>query len=155
MESGTLMAMDPRDLAAARDTAEAFLQAVKAADEARARALLLIREGESMDFKTMHESTASYELGPAQAEGDRVVVVAKITGVNAPPVLPIVLTRAGGAWKVDMGASMEKLVGGSLNELVQTLGTAMAKGMDALAQGVSEAFSPPKKPKAKRRPKKK
>lgn len=169
------------DLSGARKVAESFLQAAMRGDEAGARALLILTEGESMDFKSMHESIAGFKLGEAKADGGAVVIVATVTakpGQDAPPPLPLVLNRVGSGWKIDMGASITRMMGGVdleglMQQMAQGLGEAMAKGMeglgDAMAQGLgtvgSEVSSPgerksaihaaPKKPKGKPRPAKK
>lgn len=140
------MSLTDADLAAARAAADAFLNAVVRGDEPAARALLILGAGESLDFKTMHESTAGFELGPAQAEGDRAVAVAVVRahpGKSAPPALPLVLVRPSGAWKVDMAASITRLmgvdVGELMNQMAKGLGEAMSAGMEAMAQGLEAA----------------
>jgi hypothetical protein len=132
------------DLAAARAVAVRFLDAVKAGDEPAARALLRVREGETIDFRTMHESTGAYTLGPAEADGAHVVTVATITaapGREAPPSLPVVLSRPDGAWKVDMGLSMNRLLGvdleGMMKQMAEGLGTALSQGLDAMGQALA------------------
>lgn len=132
--------VSPSQAAAARAAADAFLAAVVRGDEAAARAALIVREGESVDFATMHASTASYALGEPAVEGDTVVVVATIVakpGQDVPPSLPIVLRRADARWKIDMGASMNRLLGVDLgalmSEMVKGVGDAMAAGFSAVA----------------------
>lgn len=132
------------DLAAARAVAARFLDAVKGGDESGARALLRVRDGETVDFRTMHESTGAYTLGPAEADGVNVVVVATITatpGREAPPSLPVVLTRPDGAWKIDMGLSMNRLLGvdvdGLMKQMAEGLGQALSQGFDAMGQALA------------------
>ena len=146
--------LTPQDLADAREAAEQLLQAVQRGDEAAARARLIPPgQGESMDFNSMHESTSSYELGEPQADGAVVVVEAKVYGAvpeggGEPPLqtLPLVLRQADGAWKVDMGASIQRMLGFDLGDvmtqMVEGLGNAMAKGMEAVAEGFSALSSP-------------
>lgn len=169
------------DLSGARKVAESFLQAAMRGDEAAARALLILTKGESMDFKSMHESIAGFKLGEARADGGVIVVVATVTakpGQDAPPPLPLVLNRVGSGWKIDMGASITRMMGGVdleglMEQMAQGLGEAMAKGMeglgDAMAQGLGAvaqdlsssrkikavSHSAPPKPKGKPRPTKK
>jgi hypothetical protein len=152
-----------KDLAGAREAAESFLKAVVAGDEAAARNLLILGRGESLDFKSMSASIASFKVGDPQVEGDRVVLVSVIKpkpGQDAPPALPLVMARAGGPWKVDMGASIQKLMGGVdlealMAQMAQGLGDAMAQGMeglgDALAQGMGAAPQDAPAPKRARR----
>ena len=132
------------DLSAARAVAVRFLDAVKAGDEPAARALLHVRDGETIDFRTMHETTAAYTLGPAEADGAYVVAVATITaapGREAPPSLPVVLSRPDGAWKVDMGASLNRLLGvdleGIMKQMAEGLGAALSQGFDAMGQALA------------------
>ncbi|MBI2920146.1 MAG: hypothetical protein HYY18_03555 [Planctomycetes bacterium] len=140
------MPLTPADLAAARSAAETFLNAVVKGDESAARGLLILGAGESLDFKTMHDSTASFELGPAQAEGDRAVAIAAVRarpGTSAPPALPLVLVRRSGAWMVDMAASITRMmgvdVGELMNQMAKGLGEAMSAGMEAMAKGLDAA----------------
>ena len=146
----TPAALSPADLATARAVAVTFLEAVKRGDEAAARAVLIVRDGETVDFPTMHASTGSYALGEAVAEGAGVVAIATITarpGTVAPPALPIVLAREGAAWKIDMGASMNRLLGVDLDALVkgmaEGLGAALAQGLGAIGEGLSSMSSGP------------
>ncbi len=145
--------LTPRDLAEARKVAERLAQAAQQGDEATARELLILGEGEKMDFASMHASTQSYELGEPKADGDLVVVEAKIAG--PPPdgggeaqvqCLPLVVRRVDGAWKVDMGASITRMMGFDLGEamtqMVEGLGNAMAKGMEAVAGGLGALAEP-------------
>ncbi|HUT36939.1 MAG TPA: hypothetical protein VNE39_25880 [Planctomycetota bacterium] len=145
--------LTPQDLAEAREAVERLLQAAQQGDEATARELLILGEGEEMNFKSMHASTVSYELGEPQADGELAVVESKILG-PAPDdggepkeqCLPFVLRRVDGAWKVDMGASMTRMLGVDLGEamtqLAEGLGNAMAKGMGAVAEGFSALAEP-------------
>jgi len=137
----------PKDLQDARKTAEGFFQAVLKGDEAAANLLLIMREGESMNLSAMRDSTESFELGPAKQDGDVAVVVAVVhakPGQDAPPALPMVLTMVNGAWKVDMGASVTRLMGMDpeqmLQQMAEGLGKAMAQGMEAMTQGLSAAL---------------
>lgn len=143
----------PQDLSDARHVAERFFQAVTGGDEAAARALLVLREGEKMDLASMKGSIATYDLGEAKAEGQQVVVVATVTapaGQEAPPPVPLVIERVEGAWKIDMSASMNRMLGVNLEDLVKTmaegLGDAMAKGFEAVAEGLSSLSPPPEPP---------
>ncbi len=136
-----------QDLTNARNAAEAFLHAVTQGDEAAAGKLLIVGEGETMDFTTMRDSIASYELGEAKAEGAQAVVVATVQakpGKEGPPELPLVLQRVQGAWMVDMKASIVRMLGMDpmemMTQAMEGVGKAMAAGMDAMAQGLSAAL---------------
>ena len=152
--------LTPADVAAARNAAEQFLRAVERGQEAAAKAMLIIAEGEKLDFKEMHESTASFELGQAKAEGEQVIVEAKFIGPPpsegtptqgeggaATKELPLVLRRVDGAWKVDMGASITRMLGGldlgaMMEQMAKGLGDAMAKGMEAVGEAFSALSAP-------------
>jgi len=140
--------LSPQDVSAARETAERFLKAIVQANESAAMALLIIVEGESVDFKSMTESTSSFELGEAVAEGEQVIVTANVSGPGSAVAmsLPLVLRRVGGAWKVDMAASMTRMMGGldlqkTMETLVQGVGEAMAEGMKAMGEGLAEGLA--------------
>lgn len=152
--------LTPADLTAARNVAEQFLQAVQRGDEAAARGMLILTEGESLDFKAMHASTTSFELGQGQADGAQAVVEAKITEITpgkgepaqggaAQSVkdMPLVLRRVDGVWKIDMGASITRLMGGlnleeMMTQMAKGLGDVMAKGMEAVGEAFSALSSP-------------
>ena len=157
-----------QEMAGAREAADGFLKAVVAGDENAARDLLILVEGESLDFQSMSASVGSYDLGAPQAEGDHVLVVAAITarpGQDAPPALPLVMTSASGPWKVDMGASIQKLMGGVdlqalMEQMAKGLGDAMAQGMESMGEALSQGLGeqegtvtlPPRRPRGRRRP---
>ncbi len=151
--------LTPQDLAEAREAVERLLQAAQSGDEATARELLIMGEGEKMDFGQMHESTVNYELGEPQADGELAVVEAKISGPapeggGEPEVqpMPFTLRRVDGAWKVDMAATITRMMGGlnlaeAMTQMMEGLGTAMAKGMEAVTEGfnaLGEPEAPPK-----------
>ncbi len=147
-----------QDLAEARETVERLLQAAQQGDEATARELLIMGEGENLNFSDMHASTASYELGEPQADGELAVVEAKISGPppeggGEPEVqpMPFTLRRVDGAWKVDMGATITRMLGGvdlgeMMTQMAEGLGKAMAPAMEAMAEGfkaLGEPEAPP------------
>ncbi len=145
--------LTPQDVSAARGSALSFLEAVVRGDEAAARSLLVLREGEKMDLKSMKDSIASYVLGEPKAEGRQVVVVATVTappGQDAPPPVPLVLERVDGAWKIDMNASLNRMLGVDLEammkQMAEGLGDAMAKSFEAVAEGLSGLSSPAEAP---------
>ncbi len=136
-------------------------------DETVARGLLILSEGESMDFKSMHESIGGFELGEAKDDGGAAVVVAAITakpGQDAPPPLPLVMTRVADGWKIDMGASINRMMGGVdlealMAQMAQGLGDAMAKGMEGLGEAMAQGLGTvaqehPSKQRNKRSPRK-
>ncbi len=135
----------PDGLRAARAAAERFLGAVVRGDEAAARSLLVVRKGETVDFKTMHESTAGFTLGEPTAERDGVLVTATIEakpGRDVPPSLPMVLVASDGAYKVDMAASMKRLLGGiDLEAMVKEMATGLGDALSGAMKGVGEALS--------------
>jgi len=137
------------DLDQAREAAERFLQAIQSGDEPAARALLSEDDG-TVSFPSMGEGEASFELGQAQADGDKAVVPATLRAL--PPgetemqeqVMPLVLVQADGLWKVDMNASIERMLGGDLMEglkgAAEQMGRGLAEGLDKLMEGLGEAF---------------
>lgn len=149
---GAVVPARGEDLSRAREAADRFLQAGQRGDEATAKALLITHEGESLDFKSMHGAALGYELGQAQADGELVVVEAKLRAT--PPgesqaqeqSLPLVLRQVDGTWKVDMGASINRMLGVNVEEamtqMAEGLGKAMAKGVEAIAEGLAALSSP-------------
>jgi len=139
-----------QDLSLARQVADRFFQALLRGDEAAAKALLIPHEGESVNLNTMQPPEGSgYELGEPRAEGDEVIVDAKLTGGPAgepgpqEQSLPLVLRMVEGGWKIDMGASISRMLGVNVEEamtqVAEGLGKAMAKGMEAFAEGLGAA----------------
>jgi len=152
--------LTPQDLAAARDAADRFAQAIMQGDEAAARALLT-GDVEGWNFNSAREAAASYELGEPVAEGSQAIVEATLRG-PAPPdggeapsqALPIVLTQVEGEWKVDFNASITRMLGGvnleeAMTQLVEGMGEAMKGVGEAMAQGmeaVAESLGAPELP---------
>jgi hypothetical protein len=139
-----------RQLADARETADRFLTAVSQGDEAAARSLLIADDSETVDFNSMADGSADFTLGEVHGEGDLAIVATTLKAV--PPgqseaveqAIPMVLRQDGGQWKVDIGASMKRLLGFDLEEamteMAKGLGETMSKGMEAMAEGMKAAF---------------
>ena len=158
--TGPALSLSAQDLSLARQVADQFFQALQRGDEAAAKALLIPHEGESVDLNAMQPgASGGYELGQPRAEGDEVIVDAKLTGAapqesGASPqeagpqeqALPLVLRRVDGDWKIDMGASITRMLGVNVEDamtgMAEGLGNAMAKGVEAFAEGLA-AMSPP------------
>ncbi len=146
--------LTPGDVAEARRVTDRFLDAVRQGDEATARSLLVTSDDESVELPGMSkEEEAGYELGPGQVEGDLVVVEARLW--RTPPgetekeeqQMPMVVRRDEGDWKVDIGASIERMFGFSMEEacsqMAEGLGEALSEGMEAVAKGMGEALGGP------------
>lgn len=130
----------------------AFLDAGARQDEAAMRACLSKSTLESGSFNpSAAPQGLAFEVGEARREG--AVVVADVSGREAgaaagtPPALtlPCVLVEEDGAWKVDLKASMDRMFGGSVEEALESMVGTMAEAMkgvgEALAEGLSQAFS--------------
>lgn len=143
------------DLAAASRTVERFVAAARAEDEATLKELLIIPPGQTPDYKSMRDSLGKYSLSPPVSEAEQVIVQLTMTPqpdgqtseAGEPPVIPLVLVRPENAWRIDMGASIDRLLGFSLDNAMDTLaqgiGQAMEKAFDAVAGGLQSLSSPP------------
>ena len=58
--------------------------------------------------------------------------------------MPLILVQVDGLWKVDMNASIERMLGGDLMEglkgAAEQMGRGLAEGLDKLMEGLGEAF---------------
>jgi len=150
--TGAALAVGDEDLSSARQTVERFLQAMQKGDQATAKSLVIVREGESLDFGSADSGKTEYELGEAHREGEQAIVDAKLRitppGADQPQeqAMGVVVTRVDGAWKVDIGASISRLLGVNLedtmSQMAEGLGKAMAKGMEAVAEGLAALSAP-------------
>jgi hypothetical protein len=144
-----------KDLSQACNTVERFLQAVQKDDEATAKAQLILREGESLDIKSMRETTLDYELGKPEVDGDQIIIEAKVRESDQaePTSRPLVLSRVEGTWKIDIGATVNRMLGVNLDETMTQMAEGLGEVMEgvgkAMAEGLSQAFgeeSPAKEP---------
>ena len=133
-----------------------FLAAAERKDEPAMKACLSRRTLESGTFNNAGPEGVNFILGEATLEGDKVVIPLRGVPIGGPAdaaavmELPCLMVKEEGQWKFDLSASVERMMGGSLETVVETLTTAMAGAMEgigkAMTEGLSQAFgegSPP------------
>jgi hypothetical protein len=144
------------DSAAALAAARGFLEAVKQGHTDAAKAFLVPQDADSVDIQGIAGGGADYSLGPARADGDLVVVEATLR-VEPPgepsaegQTLPLVLRPIDGEWKVDMTASISRMlgvdVGQAMTQMAEGIGQAVGEGLKSAFEGLSDI--PPEPPQA-------
>ena len=129
---------------AAIDAVKGFLKfALDEPDEAKARALLSKSSLETATFQLPPELRgARYEIGAAVQEASGIFVPVMITeaasGVSQ--TLPFAPVLEVGAWKLDMGWMVEKLMGGSMSQLVEQMGNALGEVMKGMGEAMAGAM---------------
>lgn len=93
---------------------------------------------------TPPSSHATVTVGKVTYEGDALAVVPTDTLVGEEnQSLPFVTVKEGGAWKVDMGQTMERMMGPmmeAMTEGMKQVGEAMGAAMQAIGEGLNEAL---------------
>ncbi|MBN2491213.1 MAG: hypothetical protein JXQ29_10245, partial [Planctomycetes bacterium] len=137
----SVIVLSAEELAEARQTAERFLGALQKGDEAAARELLGGEDDGSVSFPMAGKGDVEFELGEPQADGARAIVEAKLRSrpsEAAEPeeqVIPLVLERTGTEWRVNMGASIERMLGFDLEDCMTDLAEGFGKAVTGFAEG--------------------
>jgi hypothetical protein len=101
----------------------------------------------SMGEPTSPGKDLNVKVKEAQFEGDdknTAIVPADLLVDGQPQELPFVIVKEESGWKVDMQATMQKLLGGSMEMLTTALEEGMkqmAEGMQGVMEGMGEAMS--------------
>jgi hypothetical protein len=84
------------------------------------------------------------ELGETTYEGDdqsTAIVQGKVSADgNETQMAFVVVKQPDGRWLVDMSATIDRLMGGSMEALMKGMGEAMGQAMGALGEGMAKAF---------------
>jgi uncharacterized protein YqcC (DUF446 family) len=124
-----------------------FLAAADRKDEAGMKACLSRKTLESGTFNNAGPEDMNLVMGEATLEGDMVVIPLRGTPKGAPAdapavmELPCLIVKEDGQWKFDLSSSVDRMMGGSLQNIVETLGTAMAGAMEGIGKAMSEGLS--------------
>lgn len=154
-------ALTPAD---AITTVRTFIEASGRKDLEGMKQCLTTETLEKGEFHGDAPELERYEVKGAVPEGNGFIVAVELYPKSPPEgqppmlVMPFVLIPEKGAFRIDMGASMNKMFGGDLDQLLKQLAEGMKTAMEGvttvLAEGMKSAFSPPpemqKKPKKKR-----
>ncbi len=131
------------DVAAAVETLTAFLEAGLAAQFDTMRSMVTQRSLEH--FKPDASQTMTrYEIQSSAAEGDKVVAPTKMLmqagGQEQEMLMPFVIMQEDGQWKIDMAETIERLMGGSMDQVMDAMKGAMEGIGNAMAEGMKQAF---------------
>jgi hypothetical protein len=142
-----------------REVVAEFLRlTVDASDLNKAKLHLTKRSVESGSFDAAAvPAGATYTLGAEESDelGRRIPVSVKSPmpgGGDQEMTVPVIVVQEEGQWKIDLPATMERLMGGVTDALGQAMGamgealtTAMTGVGEALAEGLGETPAPAKK----------
>jgi hypothetical protein len=99
-------------------------------DEAGLRACVTAKTME-MGKPAVPGKALSVHLSPATEEGDRQIVNAKLSADGADQEVAFILIQEAGDWRVDMPLTIERLMGGSMQQFSEML----EQGMKQMADG--------------------
>jgi hypothetical protein len=113
-------------------------------NEAAAKALLT-KAGRASDMSFTPPSAGgnlTYKIGQAVKEGDDVLVPVTVTdgSTNQTQTLEIMPVLEDGQWRIDLARTMDRAMGGAMEQLTEQMGDAMKGIGDAMAEGISKAF---------------
>ncbi|MCG3177939.1 MAG: hypothetical protein BIFFINMI_00262 [Phycisphaerae bacterium] len=128
---------------------QTFLDAGMRHDEETMKACVTRGTLESGNMKAdASPEGATCTMGRPQPDGEGFLIPVALYQPDTPPggppmmELPCLMVREEGQWKFDLGASMERLLGGSLEQIAGAMAGAMEGIGQAIADGFREAFGP-------------
>jgi hypothetical protein len=134
--------------AGALNALQKFLDAGQRRDESAMKACLSRRTLESGQFDNSGPEGVRFEFGEGCMEGENALIPLKMIPIDgpadAPPVMemPCVMVQEDGQWKLDLPATMERMMGGGLGAAMEQVATVMTTAMEgvgrALAGGLGE-----------------
>ena len=86
----------------------------------------------------------TFSLGDAKKEGENVIIpMALIPPGAAEPAtqMECVMTLEDGAWKVDLGAALDRVMRGPMAEAMEGMAAGLAQVMEGVGHAMSEAFA--------------
>ena len=86
----------------------------------------------------------TFAMGKASMEGEYVLIPVALTasGASEPAMqMECVMTLEDGAWKVDLGAALDRMMRGPMAEAMEGMAAGMAVGMAQVVEGVGRALS--------------
>ncbi|MCX7050043.1 MAG: hypothetical protein NTX50_31740 [Candidatus Sumerlaeota bacterium] len=136
--------------AEAMQALDRFLNASLRRDEEAMKSCVTRKTLELGKMHTQGPEGVRFIKGDARMEGDNAVMPIKAIRNDAPDdeeavmEMDCVMAREDGEWKFDLLTTMDRLMGGSLDEVVNAMTSQMAEAMkgvgEALAGGMQEAF---------------
>lgn len=136
-----------------------FLEASLVKDETAMRSCLSRNTLESGSFSANGPENVTFQLGEPSWEGRRIIV--PVTGIPNPPdpdaqplpegfpapaplQLPAILVHEegeGGGWKLDLAATMDRMMGGSMEQTMNQLANTMSQAVGAIGSAFSEGMA--------------
>jgi hypothetical protein len=143
------------DVQAALSVLQQFIAASLKHDKAAMEQCLTRQTIESGQYHGDTPDNVTFTLGDPIVEGSTVVIPMRATanGADAPPVMDMqcIMVQEGDgpkkAWKFDLPATMERMMGGGLQTAMNEMASAMSKAVkgigEAFSAGMQEAFGGP------------
>ncbi|MEX2213604.1 MAG: hypothetical protein WD768_05725 [Phycisphaeraceae bacterium] len=134
------------DTGPAVDVVRQFIDAASRKDEEAMKACMCRKTLEGGQFHASGPTIDRYELGEVTTEGEIVIVPAAMKAKDVPEgqpeemTMPFVVVPEDGAWKIDMSATVERLMGFSMDDMMEQVGDAMKGAVEGLAEGMKQAF---------------
>ena len=122
---------------------ETFLGASLRRDEAAMRACVTRQTLESGRMRNDAPEGFTFSLGEAKMEGESVIIPMALTppGATEPATqMECVMTLEDGDWKVDLGAALDRMMGGPMAEAMESMAAGMAQVMEGVGQAMAEAL---------------
>ncbi len=85
----------------------------------------------------------TFALGEAKMEGENAIIPVTLTppGAAEPAMrMECVMTLEEGAWKVDLGAALDRMMGAPMAEAMEGMAAGLAQAMEGVGRTMSEAF---------------
>jgi hypothetical protein len=109
---------------------------------------------------------SSYTLGGEETDALGARIPVSVTtptpdGSAQEMVVPVIVVQEDGQWKIDLPATMERLMTGTegspgiMESFTQAVAESLTTTMSGVSEALAEAFNPPAKRRAKKRPAKK
>jgi hypothetical protein len=123
-----------------------FLDAGQRHDESAMKACLSRRTLESGQFDNSGPQGVRFEMGEGQMEGDGALIPLKLIPLDAPAdappamVMPCVMLNEDGQWKLDLPATMERMMGGGIEAAMEQAATVISTAMEGVGQALAEGF---------------
>ena len=124
----------------ARGAVARFLDACAREDESAARAVLTAGSQDGFNIHAGPTGDISARLGEEAEDGDFRLVPVTLGADGEEQEMPFLVREEEGEWRVDMSATMERVMGFDPEDLVESMGQAMAGGMEAMGEALAGGF---------------
>jgi hypothetical protein len=127
-------------------TLQKFLDAGQRRDEQALKACLSRRTLESGQFDPAGPEGVRCELGEGQMDGETAIIPLKLIPLDAPAdappamVMPCVMLNEDGQWKLDLPATMERMMGGGIDAAMEQVATVMSTAMEGVGQALADGL---------------